>query len=310
MIAIWKSTDLGLQPMETLADGAWVNLVDPGMDDLHDLAREYDIPADFLSAPLDVHELARTEREAHTTLIIMRVPYHQGEESDIPYNTVPLGIILNERVIITICKFDLAIIDDLVYGKVRGLLTTKRNRFVLRLLLSVAAQYLFNLRKINAAVEEIEDRLQASLRNRELLELLKYQKSLTYFTTALKSNELMLNRLQKSRMFSRYEEDEDLLEDAMTEIAQAISMTQISGEILTQMTDTFASMISNNLNVVMKFMAAVTIILALPTLISSIFGMNVDLPWQGHEYAFGIAMGIAVALTLSVILIFWKKDWL
>lgn len=310
MMTILKSTDLGLQPMESLADGVWVNLVNPTHADLHEIAREFDIPIDFLTSPLDIHELARTEREGHNTLMVVRVPYYQGETSDIPYNTIPLGIIINERVIVTVCREDTPVIVDLSGGRIRGLVTTKRNRFVLRLFLAIAAQYLAYLRKINETVDGLEDRLQKSLRNKELLELLKYQKSLTYFTTALKSNDLMMSRLQKSRLFSRYEEDEDLLEDALTEINQAIAMTQISSDILTQMSDTFASIISNNLNVVMKFMAAITIILALPTLVSSIFGMNVELPFQTHDFGFEIAMGASVLLTGATLFVFWKKDWL
>jgi magnesium transporter len=310
MIAIFKSTDVGLQPVETLADGVWVNLVDPSHADLHELAREYDIPVDFLTSPLDVHELARTEREDGSTLIVLRVPYYQGESSDIPYNTVPMGIVLNERVIITVSKMSNPIIEAMTRGSVRGLSTTKRNRFVLRLILGVAAKYLAYLREINVQVEALEDKLQKSLRNKELLDLLKYQKSLTYFTTALQSNDLMLIRLRKSRMFSRYEEDEELLEDALTEIGQAIAMTRISSDILTQMSDTFASIISNNLNVVMKFMTAMTIIIALPTLITSMYGMNITLPFMDAQHAFWGVLALSVLLAGGTLAFFWRKDWL
>jgi len=148
------------------------------------------------------------------------------------------------------------------------------------------------------------------LRNREVLELLKYQKSLTYFTTALKANQLMMDRLQKGQMFKMFPDDEDLLEDALTEIGQAIEMTNISSGILSQMMDAFASIISNNLNAVMKFLASVTIILALPTLVASIYGMNVTLPLSGHPSAFWGVLGFAVVVSLLVVVIFWRRDWL
>jgi magnesium transporter len=195
-------------------------------------------------------------------------------------------------------------------GKLRGISTAKRNRFLLHLFLLTAQQYLVDLRAINKAVDALEDKLQASLRNREVLELLKYQKSLTYFTTALKANQLMMDRLQKGQMFKMFPDDEDLLEDALTEIGQAIEMTNISSGILSQMMDAFASIISNNLNAVMKFLASVTIILALPTLVASIYGMNVTLPLSGHPSAFWAVLGFAVVVSLLVVVIFWRRDWL
>lgn len=309
MITILKSTDLGLEPIEGLADGTWVNLVNPGMDEVRSLTEEYQIPHDFLTSPLDLDERARSEREENALLIVLRIPFHQ-QGADVPFSTMPLGIVITDRVIITVSKFPNTIIEELGIVRTRGMSTTKRNRFVLQLFLKSAQKYLFYLREINRQVEILEDRLQMSLQNKEVLELLKYQKSLTYFTTALKSNELMMDRLQRSRIFHMYPDDEDLLEDVLTEIAQAIEMTKISSDILSQMMDAFASIISNNLNVVMKFLATVTIIIALPTLITSIYGMNVDLPFQDADFAFWIAMGASVALMGATAWLFIRMDWL
>jgi magnesium transporter len=310
MITILKSTDMGLQRIEELADGSWVNLVNPGVEEITRLQREYGMPQDFITFPLDMDERARTEREDSALLIVLRVPYFQGETSDIPYATMPLGIILTERVIITVCKTQNDIVSEMASGRVRGLSTTKRNRFVLHLLLAAASRYLLYLREINRAVDGLEDELQASLRNREVLSLLKYQKSLTYFTTALKANQLMIGRLQKSQLFRMYPEDEDLLDDVLTEIEQAIEMTNISSGILSQMMGAFASIISNNLNAVMKFLASITIILALPTLIASVYGMNVDLPLDHLPYAFWIVMGASAALAVTIVIVFYQRDWL
>jgi magnesium transporter len=223
---------------------------------------------------------------------------------------VPLGIIQTDRVVVTVCSFESDLIRGLTNGRVRNLSTSKRNRFLLHIFLVAAQQYLAYLRAINKTVDVLEDKLQLSLRNREVLELLKYQKSLTYFTTALKANELMMARLQKSQLFRMYPDDEDLLEDALTEIGQAIEMTNISSGILSAMMDAFASIISNNLNVVMKILTSVTIILALPTMAGSIYGMNIDLPFQTHPLAFWYVIGAAVVVSIGVIVVFMRKDWL
>ena len=310
MITILKSTDLGLERIQDLADGSWVRLINPGPDEMAPIAQHFEIPVDFLTSPLDLDETARVEKENGALLIVLRVPHNEGPTSDTPYTTVPLGIILTERVIVTVAKIDTGILDEVAAGRGRGPSTTKRSRFFLLLFLAAAKRFLVHLREIDRHVEGLEDQLQMSLRNREVLELLKYQKSLTYFTTALKGNELMMGRLQRGSIFQMYPEDEDLLDDVLTEIGQAIEMTNISSGILSQMMDAFASIISNNLNVVMKFMASVTIILALPTMIASIYGMNLALPLRDHPQAFWIAMGLATLLAFVVVVVFYRRDWL
>jgi magnesium transporter len=309
MITILKSTELGLEQLPELTAGCWVNVVNPGPDEIARLQRELAAPADFVTYPLDLDERARTEKEDGALLIVLRIPYFRGTAADEPYTTMPLGIILTDKQIVTLCKTENGVMHDLVGGRVRGLSTSKRNRFVLHLLLITAQKYLDYLRQINKTVDVLEDKLQRSQKNQELMELLKYQKSLVYFTTALKSNELVLQRLQRSRLFDMYPDDEDLLEDALTETQQAIEMTNISSNILSQMMDAFASIISNNLNVVMKFLASITIVLSIPTIIASIYGMNVDLPLQDLEHAFLLVLALSFGIALVVVAIFWRKDW-
>ena len=200
-------------------------------------------------------------------------------------------------------------IQEFINGRAKNLSTGKRNRFVLRLLLGTANRYLGHLREITKTVELLEDELQLSTRNKEVLELLKYQKSLTYFTTALKSNELMLERLQRSQLFKAYPDDIDLLEDVITENQQAIEMTNIQTNILNGLMDAFASIISNNLNGIMKFLASITIVLSLPTMVASFYGMNVTLPLEGHPHAFPLVLGICLAVSLTAAVIFYKRDW-
>ena len=308
MITIYKGTDLGLETIAEPIGGCWINVIDPSPEEVAQLAQTLGIPQDFITYPLDMDERARTEKENGATLIVLRVPKFEGEAADAPYITVPLGIILTDWFVATVGGVETSVIKAL-YGA-RDLSTAKRNRFILRVLRIMANLYLQDLQKVDATVDQLEDRLQHSQRNRELLQLLKYQKSLVYFTAALKSNELILRHLEKNQLFRQFPEDLDLLEDVLTEVQQAIEMTNISGNILSQMMDAFASIISNNLNAVMKFLASITIILSLPTMIASFYGMNVDLPLGQWPWTFLIIAGVSLAVCAGVVVLFWRKDWL
>jgi magnesium transporter len=309
VITYIKSTANGLEKIDELVPGSWINIVDPTTDEIEQMTA-IGIPQDFLTYPLDLDERARTEREDDgTTLIIIRIPYFQGPKVDVPYITVPLGIILNDNYIITVGRRSNHIIEEMAHGRVRGLSTAKRYRFVLRILLNTATRFLNYLREINNRVDLLEDQLQASMKNKEVAELLKMQKSMVYFTTALRSNQLVLDRLQRGQMFHKYPDDEDLLEDVITENQQAIEMVTTSTTILSSMMDSFASIISNNLNVVMKFLASMTIVLSLPTIVTSYFGMNVDLPFQRDANAYLIIIVICVLLAFLVVWVFMKRDW-
>lgn len=299
----------GITRIETPMEGCWINLTDPTTDEI-DSIKALGVPSDFLTYALDLDERPRSEKEDDgTTLIMLSIPFFQGEKYDVPYTSIPLGIILTDKMVITVCKKHNVIMDELLRSKVKGLSTAKRVRFILRILLLTATQYLVYLREINHTVEIVEDKLQASMRNKEVLELLKYQKSLVFFTTALRSNELMMERLQKTPLFHKYDEDEDLLEDVLTENQQAIEMVEIASNILSSMMDAFASIISNNLNVVMKFLASITIVLSIPTIVTSYFGMNVNLPLTGNDFAYLWIIFIFLALSASVVFIFIRKNW-
>lgn len=308
MLTIYKTTEHGLEKLDTMANGAWIKAVDPTPEEMQQLVT-WGIDADYINYSLDLDEMPRMERDEDFTFILVRIP-HRQLDSDIPYTTIPLGIMIRGNIIITICRYDKEMFRVLANGKYRLLKTGKRYRFALYIFLETATRYLTHLREINRMTESIEDQLQKSTRNREVLELLKYQKSLTYFATALRSNEVMFERVQRTQIFNYYEEDQDLLEDVLTENQQAIQMTSINTEILSSMMDAFASIISNNLNSVMKALAALTIILNLPTIVANFYGMNVNvLPGALHPFAFWNLIGIAVALTAVVTFIFYKRDW-
>lgn len=307
MLTICKTTEQGLEKIETIANGAWVNVVGPTPEEMEKLVN-WGMDMDYINYSLDQDEMPRMERDEEYTFILLRIPIHQPE-SDIPYNTVPLGIMILGNRIITVCRYESDIIKVLSNGKYRLMKTGKRYRLALYIFLETAARYLNLLRDINRATELVEDRLQKSTQNRELLELLKYQKSLTYFATALRSNEVMMERVQRTQLFNYYEEDQDLLEDVLTENQQAIQMTSINTEILSSMMDAFASIISNNLNVVMKALAALTIILNMPAIVAAFYGMNVALPGEGHPLAFLTVIGISLGLTAVATYYFYKRNW-
>lgn len=307
MLSIYKNTESGFETLDTIANGAWVNVVAPTPEEIDKLVN-WGMDMDYVNYSLDQDEMPRMERDEDYTFILLRIPIHQPD-SDIPYNTVPLGILILGNKIITVCRYDSDIFKSLTNGKYKQMKTGKRYRLTLYIFLETAARYLNLLRDINRATELVEDRLQKSTQNRELLELLKYQKSLTYFATALRSNEVMMERVQKTQLFNYYEEDQDLLEDVLTENQQAIQMTSINTEILASMMDAFASIISNNLNVVMKALAALTIVLNVPTIVASFYGMNVNLPGEGHPLAFLTVIGLSLGLTALATFIFYKRNW-
>jgi magnesium transporter len=285
----------------------WINVAHPTPAEAADLMQELDIPAEYIAHSLDVDERARLEKDGHSLLIILRIPYVQDHLADVPYVTIPLGIVVQGEKIITICREENDVIQAVRDGRLPP--STGGHRFVLHLFLLTAEAYLACLQQINQKVDELEDRLQRSMRNRELGELLKYQKSLVYFTNALKANEMMMERLQRHQLLN-VDNGDELWEDVLIESQQAAEMTTIASNILGQMMDAFASIISNNLNVVMEFLAAITIILALPTLLASLYGMNVNLPFQHSEVAFWLILLLSFGLSGIIALVFVKRNWL
>jgi magnesium transporter len=309
MITVLKGESGNFEKINELLPDVWVNLVNPKSDEITRLHRELGIPYDFLTSAQDMDERSRTDKEGNTHLILLRIPRFLGRTVDIPFATIPLAIIFSDDFIITVSQEESSVIQDFLTGQVAGWSTAKRNQFLLKLLLRTAIKYLEYLRQIDKEIDVLENKLQLSMRNKELLELLKYQKSFVYFTTALESNELMMERLQRSEIFDKFPEDQELLQDVLIENQQAIEMVGISNNILSQMMDVFASIISNNLNVVMKFLTSVTIVLMAPTLVASFYGMNVRLPLQDSSYAFLFTLLVSFGISLIVVIIFLKEDW-
>jgi len=309
MIKIFKNTDNGFISIDGIEKNCWVNVSNPSPDELTKLSEDLTVPLDFLTDSLDVDERSRVETEDDTTLIILRIPKFDKNNLGVPFTTLPLGIVLTKDITITICLWDINEVLDLFKGKIKNLPTGNRRRFILHLFHRTAFFYLKYLKEINKKSNEVETELHRSMKNEELIKLLDIEKSLVFFTTSLRSNELMMERLSKIRTLELNEDDKDLLDDIIVDNKQAIEMANIYSNILSGMMDAFASVISNNLTIVMKFLTSVTIILMLPTLVASIYGMNVELPFQHLPHAFFITIGLSFCLSSVGVLIFLKNRW-
>ena len=292
--------------------GNWINMVSPTEEEIAEVCKNVNIEENFIRYALDNEEKARIdiEDEDNTVLFIIDVPVRERERDSIIYSTMPIGIIfVRDDYFITVSLNKNQIIENLE-NKLKNIITYKKSRLLLQIFYSNAEMYLNLLKKINKETEIAEYILKDSMKNKELLKLLSLEKSLVYFTTSLKSNEVVMEKTMRGKIVKLYEEDEDLLEDSIIENKQAIEMSKIYSDILTGTMDAYASIISNNLNGVMKFLTSITIILAIPTMLASYWGMNVKVPLENNPYAFYIILLVSVIIAIIVTLWLNKKNML
>ena len=312
MIQIYKSlseSDSTLKALDSIEPGCWINIVAPSEEELILVSKKTGVPLNFLRAPLDDEETSRIDFEDNCTLVVVDIPFTEMEDNSLTYDTYPLAIIHTKNELITVCLKNSKVLTDFSSNKVRNFYSFKKSRFILQILNRVSTYYLLYLRQIDKKSIMIEKRLHKSMKNRELVQLHSLSKSLVYFSTSLKSNEITLEKMLKLDVIQRYEEDKDVLEDVIIENKQAIEMTDIYSNILGSTMDFFASVISNNLNIVMKVLASVTILMSTLTVISGIYGMNFDyLPLLHHPYGFHIIMTLSVILCGVIAFILYKKD--
>jgi magnesium transporter len=308
MLAILKTTPAGLKRLEEFEPGCWIDLVNPTVEELERVSQELVIPLDLLKAPLDEEEKSRIEFEDGLTHVIVDIPVLVREEDQQGYETIPLGMLLHPEYFITTCLRTNPILGEFESGRIRNFTTLFKTRFLLQILQRIAAFYLRYLGRIDRETDKVEKELRASMRNAEIFDLLALQKSLVYFTTSLRSNEGVLQKLTRIKALKLYEEDQELLEDVIVENRQASEMARIYTDILTGMMDAFTSVISNNLNRVMKLLTSITIILAIPTIVGSLWGMNVKVPFGAtYNHGFTIVIGIAVFFSVAFAIVFWRK---
>ncbi len=310
MLSIYKTDEDTLLSLERPEKGCWINLCDPTESEIEFVANELGFELDWVRAALDEEERARIEWDDGATLIIVDVPRVEAEGRSFVYSTIPLGILFNDEAIVTVTLIESPIINDFIKGRVKSFYTFKKTRFILQLLYKNATRFLMYLKQIDKASMAVQNELHKSMKNKELIQLLALEKSLVYFSTSLTSNEMVLDKMMKLGYIKKYQDDVDLLEDVIVENKQAIEMCNIYRDILSGTMDAFASVISNNLNIVMKLLAAITIIINIPALIASIWGMNVPLPLSGNKYGFWIILGVSAALSALIAYIMKKKKML
>ncbi|MBP1614526.1 MAG: magnesium transporter CorA [Bacteroidetes bacterium] len=286
----------------------WINVECPDADDLRFLTQDLEVPESFLNDIADVDERPRTETEDNWLLTILRIPM-QSTQNGTPFTTVPIGIITNNEIIISVCYHRTEIMPDFInYTRRKGLKVNNKLDLILRLIYSSAVWFLKYLKQINNDVTAAEKALERSIRNEDLLQLMKLQKTLVYFNTSIRGNEVMIGRLKSIFQQPEYL-DEELLEDVITELRQAYNTVNIYSDILTGTMDAFASIISNNVNTIMKRMTSISIILMVPTLIASFYGMNVDIHLDQVPHAFALIVLLSVGLSAMAFVIFRKIKW-
>ncbi|MBE3554831.1 MAG: magnesium transporter CorA family protein, partial [Thermicanus sp.] len=305
MIRIFFTNNDGqLEERTEICNGCWVHLVSPTESEILRVAEHLQIPLNFLKDPLDEEERSRIEKEDQLVLIIVNVPVYLTDDQESPiFDTLPLGMIITPEAFITVSLKDHPIFHEFMENRIKQFFTFKKTRFSLQILYQIATHYLRYLKLIYKRTNEIERELHQSMKNQELYTLLNLEKSLVYFTTSLKSNNIVMQKMMRNGILKMYEDDQDLLEDVIIENQQAIEMAETHSAVLSGMMDAFASVISNNLNIVMKFLASFTILLSLPTMVASFYGMNVPIPFQTHPFSFWVAILISAFLSTATAVI-------
>ena len=286
--------------------GCWVSLIDPTGDELREIASHFDIPIEAVKASLDLDERSRVEYDDNYKMILVNIPTREEDSDRELYTTIPLGIILTGGCVITVCSKDTHILRGFANGTERDFHPGKQSRFIFQILYATSRRFLIYLRLIEKKSDSTELEFGKKQKNKQLLELMKLEKSLVYFSVGLRSNETVLEKLVRSDFIKRYEEDAELLEDSIVENKQAIEMAKINTDILDSMSNTFASVISNNLNVAMKVLAIITVVMAIPTMVFSAYGMNLSsahMPLADNPWGFPIIIGASILASVAAMVV-------
>lgn len=282
--------------------GCWINVECPTDDDFKFLTEELKVPVTFLHDIADTDERPRTDREGEWQLIIVRIPI-QTQSSKVPYSTIPIGIITNDEITVSVCYHSSELIPDFIqHTQRKQIQVPNKYELILRIIYSSAVWFLKYLKQINNEVSSAEKELERSIRNEDLLRLMNLQKSLVYFNTSIRGNEVMISKFQNI-FETKDRENKELTEDVLIELKQARNMVNIYSDILTGTMDAFASIISNNVNTIMRRMTTLSIVLMVPTLIASFYGMNVDIHLEHVPHAFSLIICLSVALSAMAFII-------
>ncbi len=311
MIQYFKNIESQTIEISKPEDGIWVNLVPPFKEEeFIELGENLDIPIEFLRDSLDIDERPRFEIENNVKFIVIKTPTENNSfnDSDAFYITIPICIILTHHHIVTVNSFDNGAIKKFL-GSFQKRHPDKRNMMVLKIFEKIVTDFLEYLKQINHQRNQYETSLYESNSNEDLLNLMRIQKSLVYFMTALRSNELLMLKLERTNFLGLNDDEREFLNDLIVDTSQAVEMANIYTNILTSTLDAFASVISNNLNNVMKRLTSITIILSLPALVASVYGMNVEIPYAHSTHAFYIPIILSLIVSVIISWYFMKKKW-
>jgi magnesium transporter len=309
MIHYFKNINQKTVEIDKPENGAWVNVSPPlKQEEFSELADELEIPIDFLTDSLDIDERSRFEEEDKVKLIVIKTPTENNSfnESDAYYITIPICIILTHNQIVTVNSFDNPAIKKFL-NTFQNRQSDKRNMMVLKVFEKIVQNFMDHLKEINQRRNVYEQKLYDASRNEHLLQLMRIQKSLVYFLTALRSNELLLMKLQRTNFLSLNEEEKEFLDDLIVDNSQALEMANIYSNILGSTLDAFAGIIANNQNEVLKRLSVITIVFTLPVLVASIYGMNVPIPYQDSKLAFYMPVGLSLIISLFIGYFFLRK---
>ena len=290
--------------------GCWINMVKPTEEEIKNICNKVNIDEQLLRYPLDIAEKAHIDIEDDAVLIVVDSPITKYKASEKVYTTLPIGMILvRDDIFITISQEEIDCIKGILNrDKAYQIHTDKKSRFVFQILYDIAQDYIRYLTYINADLEKFESQMEKTMRNKELLKIMKFEKSMVYFNASVKGNQVVLEKLKRGKAIKLYEDDEDILEDTLIENRQAIEMIQTYSEILNGIVDMFGTMVSNNLNIVMKYLTSITVLIALPTMISGILGMNVKFPFNTGVVGFWGAIVVSIIVTIIAMIWLKKKD--
>lgn len=310
MLKYYKTISGRTVEIEDYAENCWVRMIAPTEKEISFICSKLQVPEQFVRSSLDEEERSRIDEEDGCTLIIVDTPTAEKNGSELEYSTIPFGIIVTQNGVVTVCLKETALPSQILDGTVKNIKTSKIRRFVLQMLFQNATLFLYYLRRTEKEISNTEKSLRSNMRNKELIRLLHLDKGLVYFSTGLKGDQAVLEKLARMRFISAYPEDAELLEDVIVENRQAMEMCTIYRDILSGTMNGYSSVISNNLNTVMKLLASVTIILTVPQLVFSLWGINTPVPFEAYSWGFWAVLGIAVGLTVFSFAVAIYKKWL
>ena len=314
MIEIFKTNKKNgkLDKISVPENGCWINMVKPTEEEIKVIADLVKIDEQTIRYPLDISEKAHIDEEDDSVLIVVDSPVTEIKGEERIYTTLPLGmIVLRDDIIITVSQVKINAIEKMkIKARNNYVETEKKSRLVFQILFDIAQDYIRYLTYINKDIEMFEEHMSKSMRNKELQRIMKFEKSMIYFNASVKGNQVVLEKLNRGKSIKLYEEDEEILEDTIIENRQAIEMIQTYSDILNGIIDIFGTMVSNNLNIVMKTLTSITVIISIPTMVSSFLGMNVEFPFSTNIVGFYEVIVVSIVATIAVTLWLKKKNML